>query len=188
MPTPPSEAPADARLVITTPPKYGVALAEHTECRTTLGVLTQLFASAERRVVIAAPFLQAGSGLSGGPLKLTLDATLRRGIHVDVVSTRRGLGTLSGVSDLSEARGYPGRLRLFRAVGEDEDRRRLGSHAKFCISDHHSAYIGSANLTAPGLDENLEIGVMVRGEVAHQLERFWQHAVEIGLFVPVGVQ
>lgn len=84
---------AEARLVITTPPKYGMALAEYTECRTTLGVLTQLFASAEKRVVIAAPFLQEGAGLSGGPLKTTLDATLRRGVHVDVVSTRRGLVT-----------------------------------------------------------------------------------------------
>jgi phosphatidylserine/phosphatidylglycerophosphate/cardiolipin synthase-like enzyme len=68
--------------------------------------------------------------------------------------------------------------------GEDPDKRRLGSHAKFCIPDWDSAYIGSANLTSPGLGENVEIGVMVRGEVARQLERFWQYAVDIGLCIP----
>ena len=174
-----------AQLVITTPQKYGIDLAAYAECRTTLGILTQLFAHAKERVVVAAPFLQQGAGLSSGPLKTTLDATLRRGVDVNVASTRRSLETLTSLP--SEWRAYPGSLRLFRAEGEDEDRRRLGSHAKFCISDQDSAYIGSANLTGPGLDGNLEIGVMVRGEVAQQLERFWQYAVKIGLFVPVGM-
>jgi phosphatidylserine/phosphatidylglycerophosphate/cardiolipin synthase-like enzyme len=166
------------QLVITAPAKYGADLAEYAECRTTLGILTQLFVSAQKRVVVAAPFLQEGAGLSGGSLRETLAATLHRGVDVDVVSTRRGLGTLASFL----RQDYSGRLRLFRPEGEDEDRKRLGSHAKFCISDQENAYIGSANLTGPGLNENLEIGVMVRGEVAHQLERFWRHAVEIGLF------
>lgn len=173
------------QLVITAPPKYGMDLAAYAECRTTLGILTQLFAHAKEKVIVAAPFLQQGAGLSSGPLKTTLEATLHRGVHVDVASTRRGLETLAELS--KEWRAYPGRLRMFRPEGEYEDRRRLGSHAKFCISDRDSAYIGSANLTGPGLDGNLEIGVMVRGEVAQQLERFWQHSVRIGLFVPVGM-
>ncbi len=166
------------QLVITAPSKYGADLAEYAECRTTLGILTQLFVSAKERVVVAAPFLQVGAGLSSGALRETLDATLSRGVDVDVVSTRRGLETLAsqGQDD------YPGRLRLFRSEGEDPGRKRLGSHAKFCISDRDSAYIGSANLTEPGLGENLEIGVLVRGDVARQLERFWQYAVHIGLF------
>ncbi len=171
------------QLVITAPQKYGMDLAAYAECRTTLGILTQLFAHAKNKVVVAAPFLQQGAGLSGGPLRTTLDATLRRGIDVDVASTSRGLETLAALP--GEWKAYPGRLRLFRPEGEDEERRRLGSHAKFCISDRDSAYVGSANLTGPGLDGNLEIGVMVRGEVAQQLERFWRHAVEIGLFVPI---
>jgi len=174
----PSELDPQVQLVITAPRKYGVDLAAYAECRTTLGILTELFVSAKKKVVVAAPFLQEGAGLSGGALKDTLAATLRRGVDVDVVSTRRGLGTLASF----QRQKYPGRLRFLRPEGEDEDRKRLGSHAKFCISDRENAYIGSANLTGPGLNENLEIGVMVRGEVAHQLERFWRHAVEIGLF------
>ena len=155
------------QLVITAPAKYGADLAEYAECRTTLGILTQLFVSTKKRVV-AAPFLQEGAGLSGGSLKETLDATLSRGVNVDVLSTRHGLKTLASYA----RRGHPGRLRLYRPEGGDSDNRRLGSHAKFCISDRDSAYIGSANLTGPGLGENFEMGVVVNGEVAQQLERF----------------
>jgi phosphatidylserine/phosphatidylglycerophosphate/cardiolipin synthase-like enzyme len=176
----PGELDPQVQLVITAPAKYGAELAAYTKSRTTLGILTQLFVSAKTKVVVAAPFLQEGAGLSGGALKQTLDATLRKGVHVDVVSTSRGLDTLAPFTKES----YPGRLRLFRSEGEDADKKRLGSHAKFCISDRDNAYIGSANLTRPGLGENLEIGVLVRGEVARQLERFWSYAVKIGLFVP----
>lgn len=172
------------QLVITAPMKYGADLAERVECRTTLGVLTQLFVSANKKVIVAAPYLQEGAGLSGGSLRDTLDATLRKGVDVDVLSTRRGLDSLATF----HGQDYPGRLRTFRPEGENEDKKRLGSHAKFCISDQDSAYIGSANLTEPGLGRNLEIGVMVKGEVALQLARFWRYAVEIGLFVPVGMQ
>jgi phosphatidylserine/phosphatidylglycerophosphate/cardiolipin synthase-like enzyme len=168
------------QLVITAPAKYGADLAEYAECRTTLGILTQLFVSAKKRVVVAAPFLQDGAGLSGGSLKETLDATLNRGVNVDVLSTRHGLKTLASYA----RQDHPGRLRLYRPEGENSGNRRLGSHAKFCISDQDSAYIGSANLTGPGLGENLEMGVMVNGEVAQQLERFWLYALDIGLFIP----
>lgn len=175
-----------AQLVITAPMTHGVDLAEETQCRTTRGVLTQLFAQAEKKVVISAPFLQPGAGLAGGSLKTSLDSALSRGVNVDVVSTRRGLKTLSDLPSPASSKNYaePGRLRLFRPEGEDAQKNRLGSHAKFCISDSKSAYIGSANLTAPGLEGNLEIGVMVRGDVAEQLQKFWTHALEIGLFVP----
>lgn len=177
---------AQAQLVITAPEKHGVDLAEETKCRTTRGVITQLFAQAEKKVVISAPFLQTGTGLSGGSLKTSLDSALGRGVDVDVVSTRRGLKTLSDFPSPPSSGQYVklGRLRLFCPEGEDEQKKRLGSHAKFCISDSKSAYIGSANLTSPGLEGNLEIGVMVKGEVAEQLQRFWRHALEIGLFVP----
>jgi phosphatidylserine/phosphatidylglycerophosphate/cardiolipin synthase-like enzyme len=171
---------AQTQLVITTPRRYGVDLAEYAGCRTTLGVLTELFVKAKNKVVVAAPFLQEGAGLSGGPLRSSLDAALKKGVDVDVVSTKRGLETLAAAYRQSRT---PGRLRFFRPEGEDESRRRLGSHAKFCISDQTRAYIGSANLTGPGLNENLEIGVMISGDAALQLERFWQHALDIGLFV-----
>jgi len=51
--------------------------------------------------------------------------------------------------------------------------------------DGLSAYVGSANLTAPGLGRHLEMGLLVQGEVARQIEDFWIYALEIELFIPV---
>jgi len=53
------------------------------------------------------------------------------------------------------------------------------------VADGESAYIGSANLTGPGLSGQLELGVLVHGEIARQIEQFWDYAVENGLFVCV---
>jgi len=48
------------------------------------------------------------------------------------------------------------------------------------------AYVGSANLTGPGLSDHLELGLLVHGQVAKQIEEMWQYSIEIGLFVEVG--
>src|SRR5215218_7575358 len=84
------------QLVITAPAKYGADLAAYAECRTTLGILTQLFISAKKKVIVAAPFLQEGAGLSGGSLKQTLDATLRRGVDVNVLIPFRFIDGIMG--------------------------------------------------------------------------------------------
>jgi phosphatidylserine/phosphatidylglycerophosphate/cardiolipin synthase-like enzyme len=65
------------------------------------------------------------------------------------------------------------------------DPRLLGSHAKFCVSDGVAAYIGSANLTGPGLAGHIELGVLVRGPVAKQVEEFWMLCHQLGLFIEV---
>ena len=59
------------------------------------------------------------------------------------------------------------------------------SHAKFCVSDGVAAYIGSANLTGPGLAGHIELGVLVRGPVARQVEELWLLCNQLGLFVEV---
>jgi len=169
-------------LVITAPEPYGLALAYTMRCRTTLGVLTMLMAQAKRNVVIAAPFLQVGHGLSDGPLAIALRAALQRGVNVDVVSTKQGLLTLD---TLYSQQSTLGKLRLYQHQTNMEDEQRLGSHAKFCIADGEQAYVGSANLTGPGLSEHFEMGLLVRGKVAQQIEDFWVHAVQIGLFLPM---
>ena len=173
---------SQVQLVITAPEPYGAALAHRMKCRMTLGVLTQLLAQAKRSVVIAAPFMQAGYGLSSGTLADALQAALQRGVHVDVVGTGQGLRTLD-TTWLSQS--AQGRLRLFQPKENMADAQRLGSHAKFCVADGLSAYVGSANLTAPGLGRHLEMGLLVQGEVARQIEDFWIYALEIELFIPV---
>lgn len=175
---------SQVQLVITAPEPYGAALAHRMRCRMTLGVLTQLLAQAKRSIVIAAPFMQAGYGLSSGILADALQAALQRGVNVDVdvVGTGQGLQTLDTTWLSQNAQG---RLPLFQPKENMADAQRLGSHAKFCVADGLSAYVGSANLTAPGLGRHLEMGLLVQGEVARQIEDFWIYALEIELFIPV---
>lgn len=171
------------QLVITPPGIFGAAFAERFQFRMTLGVLTQLLVEARRLVIITAPFLQSGYGLSGGSIASAAQAALKRGVNVNIMSTGRGLGNIDRAWLTQQARGT---LRLFRPAANVEDEERLGSHAKFCVSDGQSAYIGSANLTGPGLSEHLEIGLLVRGQIAKQIEEMWRYSVEIGLFLEIG--
>lgn len=168
--------------VITVPEPYDAELAHQARARTTLGVITQLIAQAQHQVVIAAPFIQPHESLESGPLAEALHAALRRGANVHLASTGSSLQALD-LSDLrQEARG---RLRLFQARMNVEDERRLGSHAKFCLADDQHAYIGSANLTSPGLSENLEMGVLVHGEVASQIAAFWNLLLDMEFFIEI---
>lgn len=170
----------DPCLVITPAGHVGASLGAETNCRLTIGVLVELFAGAKRRIVIAAPFMQPGHGLSGGILREAFTGSLRRGVCVEIASTAHGLGSLS-------LDGLPGGLRklvtCYTPMIPRESNQQLGSHAKFCVADGCHAYIGSANLTGPGLGEQIEIGVLVHGPVASQLEGFWRYAVTSGLYV-----
>jgi phosphatidylserine/phosphatidylglycerophosphate/cardiolipin synthase-like enzyme len=177
-----SEATLGTEFVITVPEPYGAELAYRARARTTLGVLTQLIAQAERNLVIAAPFVQSGEGMNVGPLADALRVTLQRGVNVDVVSTGGGLQAVDAEELCRTARG---RLRFFQPRANVEDERRLGSHAKFCLADDRHAYVGSANLTGPGLSANLEMGVLVHGELAQQIAQVWEFLLQVGFFVEV---
>jgi phosphatidylserine/phosphatidylglycerophosphate/cardiolipin synthase-like enzyme len=168
--------------VITAPEPYGAELAYRMRCRTTLGVLIQLLAHAQQTVIIAAPFFQAGHGISEGPLADALRQALRRGVNVDILSTGQSLEALDRTHLIDGARG---RLRLFRPHANVLDAERLGSHAKFCLADGRAAYVGSANLTSPGLYAQFEMGLLVQGSTSRQISHFWAYCIEAGLFVTV---
>src|SRR6266852_8743610 len=172
----------EIELVITVPEPYGTSLAYRTRCRTTLGVLTQLLAQSREHVIIAAPFMQAGHGLSDGPLAIAFRSALRRGVQVDVVSSGLSLVTLD--RDRLEQEAF-GCLRFFRPAPNLLDDQRLGSHAKFCVADGESAYVGSANLTSPGLARQMEMGLLVHGQIARSIFDFWIQMIEIGFFVEI---
>lgn len=171
-----------AELVITVPEPFGASFAQETGTRTTLGVLIQLVVEAQRQVVLAAPFLQEGHGLSDPRLNDALRSALQRKVTVNVVSTAAGLRTLNIEGLTRDSRS---RLRLYQPQANMLRDRTLGSHAKFCLSDEDAAYVGSANLTGPALDGQLEMGVLVRGSVAKQVARFWTYCLQSRVFVPV---
>lgn len=172
----------NAELVMTVPEPYGPYLAYHTQCRTTIGVLVQLLSRAKHRVIIGAPFIQSSYGITGGVLAGSLQAALRRSANIEVLSTGSSLQVIEQDGLLKEVSGN---LQLYRPSANLSDEHKLGSHAKFCVVDGESAYIGSANLTSPGLSSQLELGVLVHGEIAQQVEQFWDYAVTIGLFVRI---
>lgn len=174
-------APREAELVLTLPDLKGNSLYQ-SETRTTVGCLTQLLVEAQQNVVIAAPFMQKGHGISQGPIAIALEAALARGVDVDILGTRDGLATLS-IERL--CRRSTARLTLWEPSKHVSDPKKLGSHAKFCVVDGESAYVGSANFTGPGLSRQLEMGVMVHGSVAAQIGAFWTLGCRGGFFVEV---
>jgi len=170
-------------LVITIPSSFGLDFAYQTRSRTTLGVLIQLFSEAKERVVIAAPFISLNkNNLFNNELTEVISRTLVRGVGIDVLSTGTSLNNYDWISDNWT---FEGNFNLYRPSENISDESRLGSHAKFCIMDGISAYVGSANLTGPGLSSQLELGLLVHGDIAHQLQEFWDYSIETGLFVLV---
>lgn len=81
-------------LVVTIPEPFSTLLAYRARCRTTIGVLTQLIAEADRHLIIAAPFMQKGYGLSSGVLADSVRSAFNRGVGVEVVSTGQSLTTI----------------------------------------------------------------------------------------------
>lgn len=173
---------SSVQLVVTPPGVFGAAFAERFQFRMTLGVLTQLLAEARLQAILSAPFLQYGYGLSSGSIAEAAQAALRRGVNIDILSTKRSLDNIDRAWLTRNARGT---LRLFCPAANIANEERLGSHAKFCVADGQSAYVGSANLTGPGLSEHLELGLLVRGQIAKQIEEMWLYSIEIGLFVEI---
>lgn len=114
----------EVEVVITVPEPLGAQLTSRFGVRTTLGVLTELLASARQHVVIAAPFIQGAEGLHAGPLGMALIAALKRGVRVDLISTGASLAGL----DLRSLRDIAGaRFRSFQPRDNVEDPRRACS-------------------------------------------------------------
>jgi phosphatidylserine/phosphatidylglycerophosphate/cardiolipin synthase-like enzyme len=169
----------EAELVITAPEPYAASLAYATRCRSTLGVLVQLFAEAEKNVVIAAPFVDVNEIFAVGILSSAIKSALTRGVSVDFLSTKPNIEAL-GIRRFAES--FEGKVRLYHPAFPQFHVSQLGSHAKFCISDAVAAYVGSANLTGPGLNQHFEMGILVRGRIAAGIRDFWIFAVRYKLF------
>lgn len=167
-------------IVITAPEAFGAALAYCTQCRTTMGVFMQLIVQARERIVIAAPFIQSDYGKPAEVLWAALAQAASGGVALQLISAGTGL---QGVEQLLGSIKPTHNIRVFCPHPELTDGNRLGLHAKFCVVDGARAYVGSANLTGPGLTRHLEMGVLVHGHAAEQIEDFWRYCVEIGVLV-----
>lgn len=111
------------------------------------------------------------------PIRAALLAANERGVGIDiVVETLQGAGgSLSGVEPAAAFAGLPG-VRLWQW---SPSRRGAGAkmHAKVAVADRRALLVSSANLTASGIDKNIEAGVLVRGGLAPQ--RVVEHFTEL---------
>lgn len=140
--------------------------------RTTAQVLVDLVSQARTHLL-----LMTYSAVPHPPLITRLCAAIDAGVVVDVVvETLQGAGSaLSGAEPAAAFAGAPG-VRLWQWA---PDRRDVGAkmHAKVAVADRFALLVSSANLTASGIDRNIEAGVLVRGGDAP--ERVVEHFTEL---------
>jgi phosphatidylserine/phosphatidylglycerophosphate/cardiolipin synthase-like enzyme len=158
-------------LVLTVPQSLGPEMAYLAHARTTLGALTQMVAQTQHQLVMAAPYIK-GDIFGQGILQSALQhAVEERHVQLSIVTTGESLDSFTNIDWIKANRG---RVRLFRPKTNVDIEQQLGSHAKFCIADGQTAYIGSANLTFLGLHQHLEMGVLLHGELAKQVSDLWR--------------
>lgn len=131
----------------------------------TLPAIRKIVACAERRIVLASPFLNEGFGELVAHVARFLD----RGGEVLVI-TRQLLDPESlnseAIGRLRSACGA--QVRLDVVSWEEEG---LGLHLKAVIADSRTAYVGSANFTWGGLGDHAELGVLLEGPSVAGVER-----------------
>jgi len=88
---------------------------------------------------------------------MALNQAVERSVRIDIVSTSESIARLKAAMPDFVAHH---RVSFLRPRAEITDSM-LGSHAKLFIADEDYGYIGSANLTGPGLMNNLEMGLVL---------------------------
>jgi phosphatidylserine/phosphatidylglycerophosphate/cardiolipin synthase-like enzyme len=169
-----------SELVLTMPSSISSEFAYETRTRITVSVLTLLIADAKEELVFVSPFIQRDEGINKPPLSYALESALARGVKIHIASTSSSLEQI-GIKRAFER--YSSQIFYYQPQEHVSDPTRLGSHAKFCLSDDRQAYVGSANLTAPGLNHNLELGLLVRDALAKQIYDVWKYLLDRGFFV-----
>ena len=164
------------QLVVTPPGPFGSTLIRRMGARTTYGVLIEIVTQADRSLFLSTPFIFISSDTAVGPLAMALNQAVERSVRIDIVSTLESIDRLKTALPSLVAHHS---VSLLRPKVELMDSM-LGSHAKIFIADEDYGYIGSANLTDPGLMNNLEMGVMVRGTIARAAFGFWKELEKLG--------
>jgi phosphatidylserine/phosphatidylglycerophosphate/cardiolipin synthase-like enzyme len=167
--------------VITAPSEISAHLAFKLGARTTLGVLIELISESKQELIIASPFIQASKELEDPIIYEALDLAILRDVNVNIFTTGAGIKLISSDPIFKGRKN----IKYFRPEANLDNDSRLGSHAKFCISDGKKAYLGSANLTWPGLYGNLEMGILLTGDLAKKVKTFWDLILDEDLVIEV---
>lgn len=123
----------------------------------TKACILQIIESATHELWLASPFMDYRAiAFMKDPLARVLrrDATVK--IMTASVNNEFTLNLLNGLVDVAPLHN----LMVWEAPTVASI---LGTHAKAFVSDRRVGYLGSANLTGPGLDEHFELGVRLTG-------------------------
>lgn len=140
--------------------------------RTTAETLVHLVTNAQIRVRLASPFIDE-VGL--GYLTDAVVAATGRTVTVDIFLPTRSTHAATAIRYLVAAVGAEGNPQRLSLKPQPPDS--PWAHLKVLTADGSRAYIGSANLTGPGLSgaSNFELGVMVRGNEVAAIDRLLDH-------------
>ena len=135
--------------------------------RTTAETLVKIIIEAKSYLRFAAPFVDdSGMRVISEPLA----AATARGVEVEILQPSRSSAWPAAVQSLRDTvlqQGNPARIR-FSSLRFDSP----WAHLKILLADGIVAYVGSANLTGPGVIQgNLEFGVLVFGSDVRTFEQ-----------------
>jgi phosphatidylserine/phosphatidylglycerophosphate/cardiolipin synthase-like enzyme len=142
--------------------------------------LRDLVVSAEASVLLVAPYL---SSLGMQALRGSLAAAAQRGVWIRLVtdasatSRKRNSEAINTLVADNEGRLVRPRLRVLSA----SSRLPVLFHAKFAVIDGIRGYLGSANLSFAGFEQNFEIGTGLAREQAEALDSLVSYLESINL-------
>lgn len=136
--------------------------------------------TADDSLLVVSPFLES-QGIEW--LQPGIEGAIRRGVDVTIVSRelREGEPNMRALTDLVEIEGGKhGTLRVYDYYEPDphSEKPLYTLHSKVIVADEREAYIGSANFTNYGLSQNLEVGVILRGEEVTDLQAVFTDVID----------
>lgn len=137
------------------------------------GVFGSLLAATQRDLLLVSPFVKTPT------VEMIVSQFCRRGIaeHVRVVvlTNLRAESALNGSTDLAAL------VQLGKTISLCELIHIPGLHAKVDIADDRMAVVTSGNLTAPGINGNLEYGVaFVQPVIVREIRRDFENYASLG--------
>lgn len=147
--------------------------------------LYEVIAGAERELIVVSYAVFNVPRLVEG-----LNGAVARGIEVHLVLEFEGADGEQTYDPLVALRGLTGGIHVYhwpyanRPLAGQTGKRGF-IHVKAAVADERVAMISSANLTAYGLDANMELGLVVSGDtIPQRIARHFQQLIQDGVLKP----
>lgn len=136
------------------------------EMRQITSAILTLCRNSDRTLTIVSPFFES-EGVEW--ILPGVEQALDRGVQVSIASRELSPGepnqnALAKLYDYAEKHGGDLTIYDYYEAKNDSEEPLYTLHSKLIVSDQREAYVGSANFTKYGFNENFEVGVIARGE------------------------